>query len=237
MYIKLSGKLISICGLDGVGKTTQITILKRLLEIQGYKVDIVWIRVLHLFSYITYCLLKDKLEIILKNKYVKLAWLWFEVYNITLKMMLFYAKKFFRKCLGRDEHYVYLAERYLLDSIVSIIAFFVKDIKFILKIPLKFLILRMLKEVKHGKAIFIFLDLNAEDIIKRRMKRDSIFDKHLRDKCMRLKALQHTRFQNVMYRIFVKYVNGFVLDASQPKSEIARRIYEIIVRSDAIRQS
>lgn len=236
MHTRLNNKLISICGPDGVGKTTQITILKRLLEMHGYKVDIIWIRVLHFFSYITYHLFKDKLEIILKNKYVKLVWLWFEVYNITLKMILFYAKKFFKKCLGKDEHYVYLAERYLLDSVVSIIAFFIKDIKFILKIPLKFLILKVLNEAKHGKAIFIFLNLNAEDIIRRRMKRNSIFDKHLKNKYMRLKALQHTKFQNAMYRIFIKYVNGFILDASQPKCKIARRIYEIIVRSSTIRQ-
>ncbi|WFO75980.1 hypothetical protein J4526_03800 [Desulfurococcaceae archaeon MEX13E-LK6-19] len=206
------GVLISFCGPDGVGKTTMYRMLKHVFQLYAkiYKVDYVWLRSPHTFAFILYNFYRKigYARPILKTKVSKYLWIYIEFVSILPKLIMILIKQL---CTKR----IIIAERYLLDSIVTILVYFVRDISFMNSLPIRFLLLVSFKSVTKGKTVFICLDADEKTIIERRTKRLSDTDIHLLVPIIREKIRPYIVVQRIMYRKLVKYLGGFIVDNTE----------------------
>ena len=206
--------LISLCGPDGVGKTTLYRFLERVFYVKTnrYVVDYIWLRSPHTFAYLIYKLfIKMGFQgPILRNNISKSIWLYIEFISIIPKLLVVLTKlKFSRRVL--------IAERYLLDTIVTIITYFVKDIRYLCSLPMRFLLLLSFKYSVNKKTVFIYLDASEETIIKRRLLRLSNTDKHLLNPLSRKRVKRYISIQRKLYSTLITFLRGHKLDTSNKK--------------------
>ena len=147
---------------------------------------------------------------ILRNNISKSIWLYIEFISIIPKLLVVLTKlKFSRRVL--------IAERYLLDTIVTIITYFVKDIRYLCSLPMRFLLLLSFKYSVNKKTVFIYLDANEETIIKRRLLRLSSTDKHLLNPLSRKRVKRYISIQRKLYSTLITFLRGYKLDTSNKK--------------------
>jgi len=231
-------RIISICGPDGVGKTTQIRLLHSILSIyEKYEIRYLWIRAHHTLAYLILKLLYILgcrwvlLEFLdFKDSLSRKIWLYIEFVGIVFKLIVLEMRKLICKLKSRINRKIciYLAERYLVDSIVTILVYFVKDFKLIHSLPMKVLFYRTYKEIRKGELTLLLLHTNPYKILSRRLSRMSRDDVHLLSPIYRNKALNYIIRQYALYRVLVRSLGGTMLDASMGKVSLLKCILEHI---------
>lgn len=194
-------RLIAFFGPDGSGKTTQARLLASHLEQQGLKVRFVWIRyhhslasilsqILARFGYYRIVSSGGKNYKLFNVKFLpQLKGFWgFIEFVSVLPWILIKVK--LPSLLG----YVVIADRYVVDTIVSV-AYYLGGYKFLSKFYTKTL-LSMVSD-----AFLIHLDAEIDDIVKRR--KDEKLD------------LVFIRFQRKFYCSFANLLGSLNVDTSK----------------------
>jgi thymidylate kinase len=162
--------LISIFGPDGSGKSTQARLLAAYLASRGFKVKVVWIKSFHTLAYVLSRLYQKlsprsvelntyghviRIKPLCQGKLRRLIWAWIEFISITPKIFI---EVYLPSLVGKT----IIAERYLIDSVVSI-AYALDDDKFDSRLVAK-LLLRLLPK----GSVLMHLDSDYEAVRKRR---------------------------------------------------------------------
>lgn len=160
---------VAFCGMDGVGKTTQVTLLEQKLR-RSYKVKRVWIRSPHTLAYFIWRFFNifgyDVPPI--NGSLNRLIWSVIEIVSIMPRILI---DVYLPKALG----FTLIGERYVVDSIATMSCYFLKDPKFIHSRASNFL-LRFMPPC----TIPILLDSNIVSIMERRLTRNSLHDEPVR---------------------------------------------------------
>ena len=221
---------IAFSGVDGAGKTTQVRLLKSVLYSLGCNnIKEVWLRSPHMLAFLVYSFYRKMgyLYMPLKHKLFKHLWLWLEIMSLIPKMLEVKIITLLSDCI--------IAERYLFDTIVTILVYFVRDLKFIKSIPIRFLLSYIIK--KKDKAIFIYLDISCEEAIKRRLKRLNKDDIHLLNRYLRERTLQLIKVQRILYNTLIHLVQGCKVDTTEKTiKEVFRSLAQMIISVYARRQ-
>lgn len=161
---------VSIFGPDGAGKSTQVRILANYFAAKGFKVKIVWIKSYHTLAYVLckifeklspYSIVRNSYGIVIRispianNKFSRIIWAWIEFISLLPWIVI---RVYLPLLMGINV----LADRYLIDSIVSI-SYSLNDPRF----AFSFLARLMLRLIPKN-SILIYLDSEYEEIRKRR---------------------------------------------------------------------
>lgn len=206
--------LISFCGPDGVGKSTQVAMLSYYLMKQGSRVTFCWIRVFHGIAYLVVKLFKKfgYQAPPITNKIDRYIWFFIEFAGLVPRLLL-------QTVLPLKLGYIVIAERHLLDTIVSLSLFIYRDPNFVKSKEALFL-LRLIPR----NSIFIFLNASPDMILKRRIKRLGEFDRHLLINRVRTAVQERLSIEIFLYRCLVNLVNGIIVDASKSPMYILKTI-------------
>jgi thymidylate kinase len=204
---------ISIFGPDGSGKSTHARILARYFMNNGSKVKIVWIKSHHTLAYILlriYAKLSPRsiklnsegtivrINALSNYSMNRLIWSWIEFISIMPLIIL-------RVYLPLLMRRVVIADRYLIDSIVSI-AYFLKDPNFTSSFVARMMLCLIPKE-----SILIHFDSDYEEIERRRgIMTDSE---------------EYINFQRLMYAKLSRSLGAIKIDTSgMSVEETAERV-------------
>jgi len=230
-YKRRLPRFIAFCGPDGVGKTTQLLLLQYYLETyEKVHTKICWIRTPHLLAWILFKLwnaLGYRAPPIKGNKLSKAVWIILDSANVVLK--IFFSTYIFL-LLG----YIVLAERYVVDTIVTNIAYFTKDWN-TLKSRAYLFLLRLIPD----NSLIIYLDANERIIFNRRVRRRAKVDMHLVNCSIRrrVRILQGIREQRILYKLLInilrqayqRRISVYHIDTSYlEKFEVFRIIISLI---------
>jgi len=118
--------VISFCGVDGVGKSIQARLLMDFLNRNGVKVKMVWIRSPHTFAFYLWRLFQKFGFSMppLDSNFDRHVWLWIEFFSIIPKILLDVKVPVW---LGKK----LVAERLVVDSVVTASFYVLKDLQFI----------------------------------------------------------------------------------------------------------
>jgi thymidylate kinase len=164
-------KLITLCGVDGSGKTTQIRLLCKSLNGMGFKTKYVWFRWPILFSYpfLLVCRLLgytkprvikkinfhyNERRFYLNNALAKL-WTWFFAIDAVLQ-------SFVRIFIPLGQGYLVLCDRYVPDILVDLICE-TKDTLLLRKLPGRLLLSAIPKN-----TCFLLIDVDEKTAFERK---------------------------------------------------------------------
>lgn len=218
--------LIHFFGPDGAGKSTHVDILVNVVCQQGIQVQKCWVRAHHTLAFVLWKFFvkigfyriiinpfgpPGKLPAVDRNGLLRFFWSVVELLGV-LPVLLRVRYSLWR---GR----VLVAERYVLDTVVTI-AFFLDDLNF-LGSRISRLLLRFIPK----DAVFIFLDADYETIFQRRAP---LFTKMHSQKTKRnygatprcpVEPRVFIDFQRTAYKILAKYFDPLVIDTSNHSIE------------------
>jgi len=196
--------VISFCGVDGVGKSIQARLLMNFLNRNGMKVKMVWIRSPHTFAFYLWRLFQ-KFGFStppLSNNFDKYVWLWIEFFSIVPKILLdVKVPVWFGKKL--------VAERLVIDSIVTASFYFLKDLRFIASSQSNLLL-----RFTSGKTYFIHLRADPDIVLRRRLKRSGVDDQHLFGEINERAFKASVKKQQHIYKMMVEKLGGVSLDTT-----------------------
>lgn len=226
-------KLIHFFGPDGAGKSTQVEILMRNILKTNPQVRKCWVRSPHTLAFLLWRLFvkigfyrgirnvfgsEIRLPAVNRNGTLRLFWTLLEFISI-LPLLI-------RIRFLMWKGYKFIAERYLLDSIVTV-AFFIDDINFLKSRVAKLFFLFIPRD-----TVFIFLDSDFETVFRRRAP---IFGHNQAAKGRVYGAVPKSAveprefidFQRKAYKILAKSFNAFVIDTSiSPIEETSKALLE-----------
>lgn len=217
-----NGGLISFCGPDGVGKSTQVRLLIRYLKSRGFRVRFAWIRTPHMLTYFVTRIFQrlGYPSIPLRTRFSEIVLLLLEIPSIILKLIT-------TTYLPLKRGYLIVAERHILDTIVGLAVFFFKNPRFILS-HTALLFLRFIPR----RSLFMYLDASSETIISRRIKRSARWDRRLANPFIRNYVLKRIPIEKALYRILVKATNGAIIDVNgEGILEVHRQVMTILRNS------
>jgi thymidylate kinase len=170
-------------------------------------VKVIWIRSPHTFAFYVWKLFQ-KFGFAtppLNSKIDMAIWSWIEFVSILPKLIF---EVYIPLIVGK----ALIADRFLIDSVVTISHYFLGDIKKINEVPLT-LLLRLIPKT----TLFIYLKAEPSEIIKRRMTRGAPHDSNL----TRIQT-QKTRLdgkwiqiQQTAYSSLVSKLGGIILDITE----------------------
>jgi len=198
----LPPRLIAFFGPDGAGKSTHVKLLVNHFQSRKNNVRKAWIRAPHTLAYllsrflvkIGFCRVilnpfgkKTKLPAVHLNRWIRLFWSALELVSV-IPIILF--RVYIPLFLG----YTVIAERYVVDTIVTV-AYYTNDLGF-----LQSRTARILLSFVPKKTVFIHLDSDNSTIIKRR---GHIVDSH-----------DFIKFQRMGYKMMGNSVEAMFIDTS-----------------------
>ena len=191
--------LITLCGVDGVGKTTQVKLLTEYFTSKGVKVKFVWVRNPHAIAFIVWKIFSKFgfKRPPLKRTLDKKIWIILEFTSILFKVII---GTYLPLVLG----YKLIGERHIVDSIVSIAHYFLRDPSFI-----NGKMARILLNLIPKNSLIIYLDADEKEVAERRIRRKSTWDRHLLH-CSRKRfflILHGIKMQRILYRSLIRVIN------------------------------
>lgn len=227
--------VIALSGPDGTGKTTHTELLSTELSKRGFVVRRVWIKNIHLTSYLIILILER-----INKRYVLrstsgaiitssisrygVLWAWIESLNIVLKIVFLLFVRFFYKLIGKD--LLYVADRYILDSLVHILISIIvlqqgldRKKRTLLRL-LKSYPYKILRSLATRFSVTILLDGEEEILIERKKRGNQKPDPYW-----------YIALQRMLYRIIVKAlaIDVYYVDTTRkPIIEVQREIEEVI---------
>lgn len=227
--------VIALSGPDGTGKTTHTELLSTELSKRGFVVRRVWIKNIHLTSYlITLILERINKRYVLRStsgaiitssiSRYGVLWAWIESLNIVLKIVFLLFVRFFYKLIGKD--LLYVADRYILDSLVHILISIIvlqqgldRKKRTLLRL-LKSYPYKILRSLATRFSVTILLDGEEEILIERKKRGNQKPDPYW-----------YIALQRMLYRIIVKAlaIDVYYVDTTRkPIIEVQREIEEVI---------
>jgi len=209
------GTILSLFGPDGVGKTTHARLLILKFMKEGYRVKRVWVKNNHTIAYLIILLLKfvsKRSVVVLPSKAIltnilaqsklgRKLWLWIDFIGVVVKLIF---SVYIFKPLG----YIIIADRYLPDTIVSMIIT-LNEPKAMKSLPIKFIISRIIKD----RTNLVMLDRSYEQI------------KNSRDWVEPPTLIYH---QRALYRIIAKIINAPIVSTDKSISEVHRNVLSLL---------
>jgi len=189
---------------DGVGKSIQARLLTKFLNRNGIKVKMIWIKSPHTFAFYLWGLFHKFgfLTPPLNSNFDKHVWLWIEFFSIIPKILLDVKVPVW---LGKK----LVADRLVIDSIVSVSFYFLKDLQFISSSQSKLLL-----RFASGKTYFIHLRADPDIILRRRLKRGGTDDQHLFGKIDERAFKASVKKQQHIYKLIVEKLGGVSIDTT-----------------------
>lgn len=199
--------LITFCGVDGVGKTTQVKLLTEYLTSKGVKVKFVWVRNPHAIAFIVWKIFSKFgfKRPPFKRTLDKKIWIVLEFTSILFKVII---DTYLPLVLG----YKLIGERHIVDSIVSIAHYFLGDPSFINSKTA-----RILLSLIPRNSLIIYLDADEKEVTKRRIRRKSTWD-YLLLHCSQKRfflVLRGIKMQRILYRSLIRIINDSIVFANK----------------------
>lgn len=195
-------RLIAFIGPDGAGKSTQAELLVNYFQSNKTKVRKVWIRSPHTLAYLLsrlfmkigiYRTVSNPFGRQLKVPAVHTNW-WFRLFWSMIELVSVLPLILFRVYIPLFLGYTLIADRYLVDTVVTI-AYFLNDLGFSKSRTAKLLLCFIPKN-----TVFIHLDSDYSTILKRRS--------------LMVEPYDFIEFQRVGYKIMGKSIGAVYIDTS-----------------------
>jgi len=202
-------KLIAISGLYGSGKTTQAYYLAKYMESKGLSVKIVHLESPNLLAYLvwkTLGKLGHKPQLIRNNYGIKF-WLLLEIYCLFLKILIIKLISLF--------YNIIIAEPYIIDCIVTIAIYHVRNVTFV-KSNLADLLLRFIPR----NSLIIYLNVDAETATLRRIKRRTPNDLGIIEK----KVDRWSKLKKPLYDYLASKTGACIINGNLSITEVHKMI-------------